>query len=86
MGIIILNCFEFLSKISFQDDENLLPELEADVKEECNKLGPVESVRVSLITKLGNFLFSKMCLLALKLALILHSPNFFSHEIFKVAE
>lgn len=30
----------------FQSDETLLSELEADVREECMKLGPVESVKV----------------------------------------
>jgi len=31
---------------SFQANESLLPELEADVREECEKLGPNESVKV----------------------------------------
>lgn len=31
---------------SKQADESLLPELEQDVREECVKLGPIDSVKV----------------------------------------
>ena len=34
----------------FQADESLLPELEADVREECEKLGAIESVKVKSCT------------------------------------
>lgn len=42
MSVVLIVCF------CLQDDDTLLPELEADIREECNKLGPVESVKVSL--------------------------------------
>jgi HIV Tat-specific factor 1 len=32
--------------IMYQADESLLPELEADVREECMKLGPIDNVKV----------------------------------------
>ena len=33
-------------RCGFQADESLLPELEADVREECEKLGAIEFVKV----------------------------------------
>ncbi|XP_078447084.1 RNA binding (RRM/RBD/RNP motifs) family protein [Wolffia australiana] len=41
--VVLRNMF---TPAELRDDETLLPELEADVREECGKLGPIESVRV----------------------------------------
>ncbi|KAJ3696819.1 hypothetical protein LUZ61_000524 [Rhynchospora tenuis] len=41
--IILRNMF---TPAELRADENLLPELEADVREECTKLGPLENVKV----------------------------------------
>lgn len=64
-GIIIwccyFSCWTFADiTLSTQADENLHLELEEDVKEECTKLGPLDSVKVVDLCALKNeysFLF-----------------------------
>ncbi|CAA7405314.1 unnamed protein product [Spirodela intermedia] len=41
--IVLRNMF---TPAELRDDDTLLPELEADIREECSKLGPVDSVKV----------------------------------------
>lgn len=45
--MLVLNIDSNTTSYSLQADENLRSELELDVKDECEKLGPVDSVKVT---------------------------------------
>jgi hypothetical protein len=53
-----LSTFIRLTKniLTLQADEDLLSELEVDVREECTKFGPVDNVKVRLATNILLFL------------------------------